>query len=178
MIFLSFSALFSTLHCGYIYIDMDFCVSNLSLLFLFYCFILFLAASEACGSSQTKDWIWAAAAACTTGMAMLHQPTGLGQGWNPHLCSNLSCYGWILNPLHPSRNSIFTYLNQQNRTAITLPWHFSLTVHGIIICWESTSRNVKGPSEKGSRQTVVSFPASWTPSKQKTTAESRGKRHS
>ena len=33
-------------------------------------------------------------------------PLRRGQGWNLHLHSDLSCYSWILNLLHHSRNSI------------------------------------------------------------------------
>ena len=38
--------------------------------------------------------------------------TALGQGLNPRLCSNLSCYSQILNLLHQSGSSYTLFLKQ------------------------------------------------------------------
>ena len=55
-----------------------------------------------------RDWIQATAVTYTTAVT-IPDPLrhSLGWGLNPYLGSNLSCYSWILNPLHLSRNSSF-----------------------------------------------------------------------
>ena len=75
-------------------------------------FCLFLmAAPMTYGSSWAKNWIWAVAATYTTASAMPDPLTHCtGHGLNPCLCSELSHFDWILNPLHHSRNSLSKFL--------------------------------------------------------------------
>ena len=82
--------------------------------FLFVCFIIFFMATPlACGSSQARDWIWAAAVSYTAAVAMpdtLTHCAKLGTAHTP--LQQASSYSRILNPLCDSENSWALVLSQ------------------------------------------------------------------
>ena len=81
-------------------------------LFLLHMYNIYLmAAFMACGSSQARDWIWAAALTYTIAVAMpapLTQCTGWGS--NLWLCSDLSHCSRILNPVHHKGTPVCLFL--------------------------------------------------------------------
>ena len=75
-------------------------------------FFFFMTTPTACGSSQARDWIQAAATTYATATAMPDPWTHRTRwGLNPHLCSDPRHCSRILNPLCHSENSKKSFLS-------------------------------------------------------------------